>query len=144
MHTGRYYIKTFLANWFQIEKEELTPYLTILEHEAAVEHLFRVACGLDSMILGETQILGQVRSSYLLAQKKTQLARYLNSYLSKRLRLRNALIPKQKLAQTRFLSAMQQWNWRKRFSAIYQRNTYWCSGQGKWGNWRSKTFTEAA
>ncbi|MBB5324595.1 glutamyl-tRNA reductase [Anoxybacillus tepidamans] len=73
VHTGRYYIKTFLANWFQFEKEELTPYLTILEHEAAIEHLFRVACGLDSMILGETQILGQVRSSYLLAQHENTI-----------------------------------------------------------------------
>ncbi|QHC04965.1 glutamyl-tRNA reductase [Anoxybacillus sp. PDR2] len=70
VHTGRYYIKTFLANWFQLEKEILTPYLTILEHEAAIEHLFRVACGLDSMILGETQILGQVRASFLLAQEE--------------------------------------------------------------------------
>ncbi|WP_199425643.1 glutamyl-tRNA reductase [Thermaerobacillus caldiproteolyticus] len=70
LHTGRYYIKSFLADWFQLEKEELTPYLKVLENEAAVEHLFRVACGLDSMILGETQILGQVRSSYLLAQQE--------------------------------------------------------------------------
>ncbi|WP_027409492.1 glutamyl-tRNA reductase [Anoxybacteroides tepidamans] len=69
VHTGRYYIKTFLADWFQIDKETLAPYLTILEGEAAIEHLFRVTCGLDSMILGETQILGQVRSSFLVAQE---------------------------------------------------------------------------
>jgi glutamyl-tRNA reductase len=73
VHTGRYYIKTFLADWFKLEKEELTAYLRILENEAAVEHLFRVACGLDSMILGETQILGQVRSSFLLAQQENTI-----------------------------------------------------------------------
>ncbi|MCZ0754782.1 glutamyl-tRNA reductase [Anoxybacillus sp. J5B_2022] len=73
VHTGRYYIKTFLADWFHIEKDSLAPYLKILENEAAVEHLFRVACGLDSMILGETQILGQVRSSYLLAQNENTI-----------------------------------------------------------------------
>jgi glutamyl-tRNA reductase len=69
LHTGRYYIKSFLANWFHMEIDALTPYLNIMENEAAVEHLFRVASGLDSMILGETQILGQVKSSYLLAQE---------------------------------------------------------------------------
>jgi len=73
VHTGRYYIKTFLADWFQMEKDVLAPYLKIFENEAAVEHLFRVACGLDSMILGETQILGQVRSSYLLAQQENTI-----------------------------------------------------------------------
>ncbi|GGJ70994.1 glutamyl-tRNA reductase [Anoxybacillus voinovskiensis] len=73
VHTGRYYIKTFLADWFHIEKDVLAPYLKIFENEAAVEHLFRVACGLDSMILGETQILGQVRSSYLLAQQENTI-----------------------------------------------------------------------
>ncbi|MDQ0232798.1 glutamyl-tRNA reductase [Metabacillus malikii] len=69
IHTGRYYMKSFLAEWFDIDKEHLTPYLTIYEQDGALEHLFRVACGLDSMVLGETQILGQVRSSFLLAQE---------------------------------------------------------------------------
>ncbi len=70
LHTGRHYTKTFLADWFQMAKEDFTPYLDIRENEHAVEHLFRVACGLDSMILGETQILGQVKSSFLLAQEE--------------------------------------------------------------------------
>ncbi|MCK0473552.1 glutamyl-tRNA reductase [Halalkalibacter sp. APA_J-10(15)] len=70
LHTGRHYTKTFLADWFQLPKEDFTPYLDIRENEHAVEHLFRVACGLDSMILGETQILGQVKSSFLLAQSE--------------------------------------------------------------------------
>lgn len=68
LHTGRHYTKTFLAEWFGIEKDQLTPYLFIKEDDVAIEHLFRVTCGLDSMILGETQILGQVRDSFLLAQ----------------------------------------------------------------------------
>ncbi|RAK21360.1 glutamyl-tRNA reductase [Anoxybacillus vitaminiphilus] len=73
LHIGRYYIKSFLADWFHLDKEVFTPYLKIYEDEAAVEHLFRVACGLDSMILGETQILGQVRSSFLLAQEENTI-----------------------------------------------------------------------
>jgi glutamyl-tRNA reductase len=70
LHTGRYYIKDFLSQWFGIDKEEFTPYLSIVEDEGAVEHLFHVTCGLNSMVVGETQILGQVRSSFLSAQEK--------------------------------------------------------------------------
>ncbi|WP_408007108.1 glutamyl-tRNA reductase [Pseudalkalibacillus sp. A8] len=69
LHTGRYYIKSFLANWFSLDKDLLNPYLQIREREDAIEHLFKVVCGLDSMILGETQILGQVRSSFFTAQQ---------------------------------------------------------------------------
>ncbi|HZG71291.1 MAG TPA: glutamyl-tRNA reductase, partial [Chondromyces sp.] len=69
IHTGRYYIKDFLSKWFNIDKEEFAPFLFIYEEEAAVNHLFNVTCGLNSMVVGETQILGQVRSSFLTAQE---------------------------------------------------------------------------
>ncbi len=68
LHTGRYYIKDFLSQWFGIDKEEFTPYLNIVEEEGVVDHLFHVTSGLNSMVVGETQILGQVRSSFLSAQ----------------------------------------------------------------------------
>ncbi len=68
LHTGRYYIKKFLSDWFGLPLEEVSPYLFIREEDSAIEHLFRVSCGLDSMVVGETQILGQVRSSFLQAQ----------------------------------------------------------------------------
>lgn len=83
LHTGRYYVKAFLAEWFGIDKEEFSPYLTIYENDGAIEHLYRVACGLDSMVIGETQILGQVRSSFCLLKKKKQLERFLISCLNK-------------------------------------------------------------
>ncbi|MFD1362906.1 glutamyl-tRNA reductase [Lentibacillus salinarum] len=70
VHTGRYYIKQFLADWFQVDKETIAPYLRILESDAAVDHLFRVASGVDSMVLGETQILGQLKHVFLTAQDK--------------------------------------------------------------------------
>lgn len=68
LHTGRYYTKLFLQEWFEVEKEEFSHYLQIREDEHAIEHLFRVTSGLDSMVLGETQILGQVRQSFDLAR----------------------------------------------------------------------------
>ncbi|WLD92267.1 glutamyl-tRNA reductase [Alkalihalobacillus sp. AL-G] len=83
LHTGRYYIKAFLAEWFSLDKDLLTPYLTIHEREDAVEHLFKVACGLDSMILGETQILGQVRSSFFTAQEMATTGTVFNELFKK-------------------------------------------------------------
>lgn len=78
VHTGRYYIKEFLSQWFNIETKEFSPFLFIYEGDGAVEHLFQVSCGLNSMVLGETQILGQVRSSYLLGQKENTIGTVFN------------------------------------------------------------------
>ncbi|MGM8213014.1 glutamyl-tRNA reductase [Virgibacillus sp. W0430] len=69
LHTGRYYIKQFLADWFAVDKDVFSTYLHIVENDGAIEHLFRVVAGLNSMVLGETQILGQVRDAFLNAQK---------------------------------------------------------------------------
>lgn len=69
LHTGRYYSKHFLADWFQIDIEDLEPYLTFKEGNEALEHLFRVSIGLDSKIVGETQVLGQLKQAFLSAQE---------------------------------------------------------------------------
>ncbi|MDN7245905.1 glutamyl-tRNA reductase [Planococcus shenhongbingii] len=69
LHTGRYYVKQFLADYFGIPQESLSQYLFVHEQQEAVEHLFRVTAGIDSMVLGETQILGQVRNSFLAGQE---------------------------------------------------------------------------
>lgn len=69
IHTGRYYIKSFLADWFDIDKSEFYSYLRITEDDGAMDHLFRVTTGLDSMVLGETQILGQMKEAFQSSQK---------------------------------------------------------------------------
>lgn len=69
LHTGRYYIKQFLASWFSIPMEQFEDHLFIREEDASLDHLFRVTAGIDSMVLGETQILGQVKKSFLQGQE---------------------------------------------------------------------------
>lgn len=69
LHTGKYYVKQFLANWFDIPLEDLSRYLFIHEDDQANSHLFQVTAGVDSMVLGETQILGQVKKSFLNGQE---------------------------------------------------------------------------
>ncbi|WP_042345550.1 glutamyl-tRNA reductase [Bacillus massiliigorillae] len=78
IHTGRYYIKEFLSQWFDLPAEDFSPYLFIYSADQAVDHLFQVSCGLNSMILGETQILGQVRSSFALAQQEETIGTVFN------------------------------------------------------------------
>ncbi|WP_126427968.1 glutamyl-tRNA reductase [Brevibacillus marinus] len=70
LHTGRFYTRNFLAEWFGVERESFQEYLYIKENSEAIEHLFRVTCGLDSMVMGETQILGQVRNAFFLAREQ--------------------------------------------------------------------------
>ena len=60
----------------------------------AVEHLLRVISGLDSIVLGETQILGQMRDAFFLAKKQVLLEQYLIIYSNRRLLLLNAHIVK--------------------------------------------------
>jgi len=53
----------WLADFHQLQVRELEPYIYQLLHEKAVKHAFRVASGLDSMVLGEPQILGQLKNA---------------------------------------------------------------------------------
>ncbi|MGH8194494.1 MAG: glutamyl-tRNA reductase [Woeseiaceae bacterium] len=52
--------------------------LFTLEGDEAIRHLFRVACGLDSMVLGEPQILGQLKDAYRHAEQSSAVGKYLN------------------------------------------------------------------
>ena len=68
VHTGRYYIQRFLARSFGFEVDDIKDMSEVKVGDDAVEHLLRVTSGLDSIVLGETQILGQMRDAFFLAQ----------------------------------------------------------------------------
>lgn len=54
----------WLANFHGVDTQELQKYVYQHQNNAALAHLMQVACGLDSLILGEPQILGQVKQAF--------------------------------------------------------------------------------
>ena len=70
IHTGRYYIQRFLARNFGFDVEEIKEMNEVTVGDAAVRHLLQVTSGLDSVVLGETQILGQIRDAFFIAQEE--------------------------------------------------------------------------
>ena len=86
-------VSGFLARFHGREPAEIAPHLYRLEGEAAVRHAFRVAASLDSMVMGEPQILGQVKEAYEAAEKAGSLGSVLNA-------LRNRSVAAAKRART--------------------------------------------
>jgi glutamyl-tRNA reductase len=73
----------YIARYFDIDPELLAPHIYEYRQENAVRHLFRVACSLDSMVIGEPQILGQVKSSYLAARSAGAVRGHLDKVLQR-------------------------------------------------------------
>ena len=74
---GSSIIIDWLRNYHELSVEELTPYLYVHPDQEAVRHMLRVASGLDSMILGEPQILGQIKNAYATAKQSGTVGKLL-------------------------------------------------------------------
>ncbi|MEU0119766.1 glutamyl-tRNA reductase [Streptomyces bobili] len=86
-HAGVAELSTLLAQHSGVGLEELTPYLYVHYEDRAVHHLFSVACGLDSMVVGEGQVLGQIKDSLARAQEGHTAGRLLNDLFQQALRV---------------------------------------------------------
>ncbi len=80
---GQAQLRSFLASISSLSAEQLEEYVYQPNCYDAIEHLFRVSSGLDSMIIGETQVLGQVKEAYLKAQEYKASDVVLNSLFQK-------------------------------------------------------------
>ncbi|HTG81316.1 MAG TPA: glutamyl-tRNA reductase [Geobacteraceae bacterium] len=76
-------LKRFLADYHAISLETLEPHLYSHHGEAAIRHVFRVASSLDSMVVGEPQILGQIKTAYGYAAEFRSSGIILNRFLHK-------------------------------------------------------------
>ncbi|TKG73647.1 glutamyl-tRNA reductase [Prauserella endophytica] len=86
-HGGLADISEVLARQAGMEAQELYDNFYVHYAGAAVEHVFSVASGLDSMVVGETQILGQVRSAYATAREAGTVGRVLHELVQTTLRV---------------------------------------------------------
>ncbi|RII29458.1 MAG: glutamyl-tRNA reductase [Geobacter sp.] len=76
-------VRRFLADYHHIPFELVDPHLYSYHSEAAIRHVFRVASSLDSMVVGEPQILGQIKTSYGYAAEYKSSGIILNRFLHK-------------------------------------------------------------
>ncbi len=68
----------WLASWHKMSAAQLQPYLYVYQQDDAVRHALRVACGLDSLVLGEPQILGQLKTALQAASDQATTGNQLN------------------------------------------------------------------
>ena len=71
------HIFDWLAHHKSLSRDELNDYHYLYQGEQAVAHMMKVACGLDSMVLGEPQILGQLKQSFTSARNSGTIGTYL-------------------------------------------------------------------
>jgi len=86
-HGGVADVSELLGRHTHAGLDSLTPHLYVHYDDRAVQHLMNVACGLDSMVVGEGQILGQVKSALALAQELGTAGRVLNELVQQALRV---------------------------------------------------------
>jgi glutamyl-tRNA reductase len=76
-------LRQFLANYFKVEVASYQPHLYEYRQNDAVRHVFRVASSLDSMVVGEPQILGQVKEAYATARAAGAIQSHLDLLLTR-------------------------------------------------------------
>ncbi|TCK92472.1 glutamyl-tRNA reductase [Natranaerovirga hydrolytica] len=76
INKGLNQVKAFLIDYFKVK--ELKHYLVISANEKAIEHLYKVASGLDSIVIGEDQILGQVKDALEFSMELGSSKKFLN------------------------------------------------------------------
>ncbi len=86
-HAGVSSISELLSRHSDVPLDELSRHLYVHYEDRAIQHIFSVACGLDSMVVGEGQISGQLRTALKIAQENDTVDRSLNEAIQQALRV---------------------------------------------------------
>lgn len=102
-----------LVNWLETHAPGLSGYLYQHQEAEAVRHLFRVATGLDSMVLGEPQILGQVKDAWAVARAHGALGSGLDRLFQQTFRWPSVRVPTPVSAQIQCRSHPRRCDWHR-------------------------------
>jgi hypothetical protein len=136
-HDGLAAITDVLAHQSAMTLDDLSEHLYVRYAAAGVEHLFSVAAGLDSMAVGEPQILGQLRTAYAGAEQAGTMGRVLHEVVQQALR-----VGKRVHAETGIDATGPRWSpkpsprrpprWLVRTRRVWLVGGRWCSALAPW------------
>jgi glutamyl-tRNA reductase len=121
----------FLAEFQNVPAAEFSAHVYEKAERAAIEHLFAVASSLDSMVLGETQILGQVRAAYDVSAKLSAAGAVLNPLFQRAIAVGKAVMNGTSLAEGRLSVASVAVDHAKQIFETFTDKTLLCVGAGK-------------
>jgi glutamyl-tRNA reductase len=121
----------FLAEFHSIPADAFKGHLYAYSEHEAVEHLFKVASSLDSMVLGETQILGQVRESYAVSQELLATGGTLNPLFQRAIAVGKRVMNETALNEGRLSVASVAVDYARRIFDHFDDKTVLCIGAGK-------------
>ncbi|MGN7453192.1 glutamyl-tRNA reductase [Paenibacillus pasadenensis] len=126
-----YHIRSFMEQWFHLPRESFTNHLYMHEDDRAIRHLMRVTSGLDSMVIGETQILGQVRSAWLLSQQKRATGTIFNMLFKQAVTMAKAAHSETSIGESAVSVSYAAVELGKRIFGQFNRKTVMIIGAGK-------------
>jgi glutamyl-tRNA reductase len=131
----------FLSEFHAVPVDQIQPHLYHRSERAMVEHLFAVASSLDSMVLGETQILGQLREAYESAREQSCVGAMLNPLFQRAIAVGKQVMRETSLAEGRLSIASVAVDYAGRIFDHFDDKTVLCIGAGKMAQLVLRNFT---
>lgn len=140
LHTGEYYAKAFLESWFRVSREDFLPHLYVKTNQDAIHHLFRVVCGLESLVIGETQILGQVKQAFQVALQTGTTGTVLNHVFKQAITLGKRVHTETEIGQNAVSVSYAAVELGKKLFTTFDKKTVLLVGAGKMSELTAKHF----
>lgn len=134
------HIHEWLADYQRVALSDVKKHAYYFENEQASKHLFRVATGLDSLALGEPQILGQIKAAYQTSLEQNSVKQTLNRLFQEAFYVAKNIRSQTKLGENSVSIAYAAVKLSEQFFAQYQPLTALIIGSGQTGQLAAKTL----